>query len=343
MQERHKQEIGIKKIKKRITTEGFLGMLVIAVLVFLYFSAGGTSGFYSIQNIMNVGRVFSYLFIAGIGMTMIIITGNIDISFGAVISVIAIIMAAISKIDKSIPIYVFLPAGIIVGALLCGLNAWLMAKFHIPSMVITLATTQIYYGALLLFLEGSIYNLRSNWTWFSFKANLFGGYVPLSVVIGLVLLVLAVLFFKYSRFIRRLYAIGNNKQGAVYAGINVDKTLILTYMIAGALLGFSSTILATQGTRVTCTVGNNIEMKVIAVVIVGGTSAIGGSGNIYGTALGALLLAIISPALTQMNVNTFWADLFTGVIIVFAIIASAMKNIDFKGFRRKAARVALED
>ena len=318
----------------RITTEGFLAILLIAILIILYFAAGGMGGFYSLQNLMNIGRVFSYLFIAGIGMTMIILTGNIDISFGAVISVIAIAMAAVSKINKDIPLYVFLPVGILVGALLCGFNALMMSKFKIPSMVITLATTQIYYGFLLLLLEGSIYNLRSNWTWFTFKANLFG-YVPLSVVIGLLLLIISVLFFKYSRFIKRLYAIGNNRQGAIYAGINVDRTLIITYALAGALLGFSATILATQGTRVTTTVGNNLEMKVIAAVIVGGTSAIGGSGNVYGTALGALLLAIISPALTQLGINTYWTDLLTGVIIVSAIIISALRGIKYH--RQKAA------
>lgn len=335
-------DLNIKARKRRLTTEGFLSVLVIAILILLYVFAGGSDGFYSVQNIMNVGRVFSYLFIAGIGMTMIIITGNIDISFGAVISVIAIVMAAVSKIDRSIPVYVFLPIGMVVGAILCGINAWMMAKFKIPSMVITLATTQIYYGALLWLLEGSIYNLRSNWTWFTFKANLFGGYVPVSVLIGLILLIAAVLFFKYSRFVKRLYAIGNNKRGAVYAGINVDRTLIVAYMIAGALLGFSATILATQGTRVTCTVGNNLEMKVIAAVVVGGTSAIGGSGNVYGTALGALLLAIISPALTQLGVNTYWTDLFTGVIIVSAIVVSGIRGMGLHGFRKKAAPARTE-
>jgi ribose/xylose/arabinose/galactoside ABC-type transport system permease subunit len=319
----------------RITTEGFLAILLVAILIILYFAAGGVGGFYSLQNLMNIGRVFSYLFIAGIGMTMIILTGNIDISFGAVISVIAIAMAAVSKMDKDIPLYAFLPVGILVGALLCGFNALMMSKFKIPSMVITLATTQIYYGLLLLLLEGSIYNLRSNWTWFTFKANLFGS-VPLSVVIGLVLLVISVLFFKYSRFIKRLYAIGNNRQGAIYAGINVDRTLIITYALAGALLGFSATILATQGTRVTTTVGNNLEMKIIAAVIVGGTSAIGGSGNVYGTALGALLLAIISPALTQLGINTYWTDLLTGIIIVSAIIISALRGIKYH--RQKAIK-----
>lgn len=322
--------------RKRIKTEGFLAILLLVILITLYFTAGGTRGFYSLQNLMNIGRVFSYLFIAGIGMTMIIITGNIDISFGAVISVIAIVMAAVSKIDRNIPLLVFLPVGILTGALLCGFNALMMAKFKIPSMVITLATTQIYYGLLLLLLEGSIYNLRSNWTWFTFKANLFG-LIPLSVVIGLILLVLSVLFFKYSRFIKKLYAIGNNRQGAIYAGINVDNTLIITYLIAGALLGFSATILATQGTRVTTTVGNNLEMKIIAAVVVGGTSAVGGSGNVYGTALGALLLAIISPALTQLGINTYWTDLLTGIIIVAAIIISALRG--FKTYRnRKAAK-----
>ena len=202
-------------------------------------------------------------------------------------------------------------------------------------MVITLATTQIYYGALLLFLDGSIYNLRSNWTWFTFKANLFN-YVPLSVMIALVLLAASILFFKYSRFIKRLYAIGNNRQGAIYAGINVDKTLIITYMIGGALLGFSAATLATQGSRVTCTVGNNVEMNVIAAVVVGGTSAVGGSGKIYGTALGALLLAIISPALAHLGINTYFTNLVTGIIIVVAVIMSGLKNVDFR-FGKKSS------
>ena len=316
------------KKKRSMTMEGFLAILVIVILVALFFATGGTSGFFSTQNIINVLRVWSYLFIAGIGMTMIIITGNIDISYGAVISVIAIVMAAISKIDTSIQWWIFIPCGMVTGALLCGLNAWMMARFKIPSMVITLATTQIYYGALLLALEGSIYNLRSNWTWIYNKANLFNGYLPLLVVFAFALLIISILFFRYSKFCKKLYAIGNNRRGAIYAGINVDRTLIITYMIGGALLALSSTILATSGKRVTCTVGNAVEMKVIAACVVGGTSAVGGSGNIYGTALGALLLAIISPALTQLGMDTNWTDLFTGIIIVAAIIVSALRSLE---------------
>lgn len=324
--------------KKSLTAEGFLAILTVAVLIVIYFFGGGTKGFYSLQSIMSVLRTFSYLFVASIGMTMIIITGNIDISFGAVVSVSAIVMAAVSKLG--VPAIVFIPVGMLVGALLCGFNAWLMVKFKIPSMVITLATQQIFYGILLLVLDGSIYNLRSNWVWFSFKfkiANLIPGYV----VIALVLLVAAIFFFKYSPFIKRLYAIGNNKQGAIYAGIDVNKTLMTTYLISGALLGFTATVLATAGDRVTCTVGNNLEMTVIAAVVVGGTSATGGSGKIYGTALGALLLSIVSPALTYIGINTYWTDLFTGAIIVAAVITSALRTFHFPIFHKnkKAAEV----
>lgn len=322
--------------KKTLTSEGFLAILVLVVMVALYFLAGGTSGFYSLQNIMNVLRTFSYLFIAAIGMTMIIITGNIDISFGGVVSVISIVMAAVSKLE--VDLWVFLPVGIIVGMLLCGLNALLMVKFRLPSMVITLATQQIYYGVLLLVLDGSIYNLRANWTWFSFKWKIFE-IIPVYVVIALGLFLIALWFFKYSPFIKKLYAIGNNKQGAIYSGINVDRTLIATYMIAGALLAFTATILATNGNRVTCTVGNGLEMTVIACVVVGGTSASGGSGKIYGTALGALLLAMVAPSLTHLGINTYWTDLFTGAIIVLAVMASALRDFDFSALKKRNTKV----
>jgi ribose/xylose/arabinose/galactoside ABC-type transport system permease subunit len=314
-----------KRQKFSITAEGFLGLLIVFILIVLYFIAGGTSGFFSLQNIMALMGIFSYIFIAAIGMTMIIITGNIDISFGAVVSVIAIVMASISRISVHIPIWLFLSAGMVVGALLCGTNAYLMTKFKIPSLVVTLATMQIYYGALMWFVEGSIYNLRSNWTWFSFDA-IIGGIVPLYVIIAIVLLIISILFFRYSKFIKRLYAIGNNKQGAIYAGINVEKTMVIAYIISGVLLAVSTAILATSGTRVTAMIGNNLEMKIIAAVIVGGTNAMGGSGKIYGSALGSLLLTIISPALVFLNINTYWTNMFTGLIIVMAVIVSALRN-----------------
>lgn len=323
------------KTGKTLSAEAVVGLLIIAVMIILAFIA---PGFFSIQSIMQVMRVFSYTFIAAIGMNMIFISGNTDISFGAVVSVIAIVCAGLCKAGLNFA--AFLPIGIVVGALLCGFNGFVITRFGLPAMVVTLATSQIYYGALLLVVDGSIYNLPKEWTWFTFETNLFG-ILPLCVLISLVLLVIFIFFFRYSRFMKNVYAIGNNAQAARNIGINVENTLLIVYIISGGLLAFSSLILATNGNRVTCTIGTNLEMNAIAAVIVGGTNPSGGSGKVYGTALGALFLAIVSPALVFIGINTYWTNLFMGVIIVTAIIASVIRTKAAE--KRNSSKILVEE
>ncbi|HIS64443.1 MAG TPA: ABC transporter permease [Candidatus Avoscillospira avistercoris] len=307
--------------KKTLPPEMTLGIFVVAIIAVLCLV---TSDFGSVNNLMSVLNRFSYILIASIGMNIIMITGNIDVSFGGVISVMAILMAAIGKTGA--PIYVFMPAAMVCGAILCTINALLITKLKIPAIVATLATTQIYAGALPLVVEGSIYDLPASFTWLAFEAKIFT-IVPLSVLMALVILAISLYMMKYSRFFKSLYAIGNNAKGARLAGINVDRTIILTYAIGGALLGIAATIIATAGQRVTTTMGAGMEMTFIAAVVVGGTSVTGGSGNLLGTAFGALLLSIISPALYHLGVSDSWSTAVMGAIIIIAVTVSAMKGI----------------
>lgn len=307
--------------KKTLPPEMTLGIFVVAIIAVLCLV---TSDFGSVNNLMSVLNRFSYILIASIGMNIIMITGNIDVSFGGVISVMAILMAAIGKTGA--PIYVFMPAAMVCGAILCTINALLITKLKIPAIVATLATTQIYAGALPLVVEGSIYDLPASFTWLAFEAKIFT-IVPLSVLMALVILAISLYMMKYSRFFKSLYAIGNNAKGARLAGINVDRTIILTYAIGGALLGIAATIIATAGQRVTTTMGTGMEMTFIAAVVVGGTSVTGGSGNLLGTAFGALLLSIISPALYHLGVSDSWSTAVMGAIIIIAVTVSAMKGI----------------
>ena len=306
--------------KKTLPPEMTLGIFVVAIIAVLCLV---TSDFGSVNNLMSVLNRFSYSLIASIGMHIILITGNIDVSFGGVISVMAILMAAIGKTGA--PIYVFMPAAMVCGAILCTINALLITKLKIPAIVATLATTQIYAGALPLVVEGSIYDLPASFTWLAFEAKIFT-IVPLSVLMALVILAISLYMMKYSWFFKSLYAIGNNAKGARLAGINVDRTIILTYAIGGALLGIAATIIATAGQRVTTTMGAGMEMTFIAAVVVGGTSVTGGSGNLLGTAFGALLLSIISPALYHLGVSDSWSTAVMGAIII-AVTVSAMKGI----------------
>lgn len=313
-----------KKKMTGLSTEFYLGIFLLLVLLFLAVFA---KGFYSINNCMSLLNSYSYILISAIGMNMIILTSNIDVSTGALISVVCISIAAIGKTGATFP--VLLISAMVIGALLSTLNGLFITKLKIPAIVATLATTQIFQGVLPLTCEGSIYDLPASYTWLAFEAKLFG-YVPASVLICLIVTILSLIFMKYSRFSKKIYAIGNNAQGARLAGIAVEKTVVLTYTMVGALFGISGVIIGTAGQRVTTTMGSGLEMTFIAAVVLGGTSTAGGSGKILGTVFGALILAIISPAINYLGISPNWSDAIKGAIIIISVLATAARYIKKK-------------
>lgn len=314
----------MKRQKKSLSTEVYLLFFLVAVLVLLGVFA---KGFYSVNNVMSVLNVFSYTLIAAIGMNLIILTGNIDVSAGALISVVCLVIAAIGKLGATFP--VSLVTAIAVGMVLSAFNAFFVTRLGIPAIVATLATTQIFQGALTLSVEGSIYDLPATFTWLAFKAKVFG-VIPFSFVMCLVITAIAPLFMKYSRFSKKVYAVGNNVESARLTGISVKKTVFWVYVIAGALFGVTGVIVGTAGQRVTTTMGSGLEMTFIAAVVLGGTSTAGGSGKIQGTVIGALILAMISSAITYLGISSNWADFIKGAIILVSVLVSAMRTIEKK-------------
>ena len=307
-----------------LTTEFYLTVFLVVVLAMMGILA---KDFYSINNMMSLLNTFSYTLIAAIGMNMIIITSNIDVSTGALISVICISLAALGKLD--VPFAGLLPAAMIMGVILSTLNGLFITKMKIPAIVATLATTQIFQGILPLVVEGSIYDLPASFTWLAFDAKIFK-MVPASVMICAIITIIALVFMKYSKFSKKIYAIGNNASGARLAGINVDKTIVITYAIAGALFGITAVIIGTAGQRVTTTMGSGLEMTFIAAVVLGGTSTAGGSGKIIGTVIGAFILAMISPAINYLGISPNWSDGIKGMIIIISVVVSGAKHIKKK-------------
>ena len=226
------------KMSRFFTSEMFLAVFLVIILALLGI---GAKGFFSVNNIMSILNRFSYVLIAAIGMNIIILTSNIDVSAGALISVVCITVAAIGKMGANTGVIMIV--AILVGGLLSYLNGMIITKFKIPAIVATLATTQLFAGVLPLVVEGSIYDLPPSFTWLAFDAKVFG-IVPASVVIMLVITVFALLFMKYSKFSKKLYAIGNNPHGARLAGINVNRVVVIAYTIAGCLFGITGVIIA---------------------------------------------------------------------------------------------------
>ncbi len=307
-----------------LTNEFYLAMFLLAVLILM---GGIAPQFYSKNNFMSLLNTFSYTLIASIGMEMIILTSNIDISTGALISVVCLTIAAIGKLGAPFPI--LLLVAMTVGALLSLLNGVLVTKLKIPAIVATLATSLIFQGVLNLVSEGSIYDLPASYTWLAFKAKLPGG-VPASVLMCLICTLFGLFFLRYSRFSKKIYALGNSMESARLTGINVDKTILLTYLIAGVFFGISGVIIGTAGQRVTTTMGTGLEMTFIASVVLGGTSSAGGSGKLIGTVMGAFILSMISPAIQYLGISPDWADAIKGTVIIVSVLISAAKNIKKK-------------
>ncbi|GHU66036.1 ribose ABC transporter permease [Spirochaetia bacterium] len=306
--------------KKVLTAEAYLGLFLLAILLLL---AIFTRGFFSINNVMSMLNRFSYVLIAAIGMNLIIITSNIDVSAGALISVVCLVLAALGKLGLGLP--VLLPAAIITGGMLSLINAVFITKFRIPAIVATLATAQLFSGILPLTVEGSIYDLPASFTWLAFDAKLFG-LVPVSILIAFIIALSALVFMNYSRLSKKIYAVGNNPEAARLAGIDVNKIVIIAYVIAGCLFGITGTIIATAGQRVTTTMGTGLEMTFIAAVVLGGTSVAGGSGKILGTIFGTAVLSVISPATNYLGISSDWSDAIMGAIIIVAVIVSALRK-----------------
>lgn len=302
------------------STEMYLGLFLLLMLAILGIAA---PKFYDLNNLMSVLNRFSYVLIGAIGMNLIMLTGNIDVSAGALISVVCLVIAAVGKTGANLAI--LLPVAMLTGAILSLINALFITKFRIPAIVATLATAQLFSGILPLCVEGSIYDLPATFTWLSFKAKIFG-FIPCSVLFMLVVTVSALLFMKYSRFSKQVYAVGNNQHSARLNGINVNRVVVICYVVAGALFGITGTIIATAGQRVTTTMGTGMEMTFIAAVVLGGTSVSGGSGKILGTVFGAMVLSVIAPATNYLGISSDWSDAIMGAIIIIAVVVSALQS-----------------
>jgi ribose/xylose/arabinose/galactoside ABC-type transport system permease subunit len=319
------------KQKIRLSAELYLGLFLLAMLLFLGVFA---PDFFSLNNTMSMLNRFSYLVIAAIGMNLIILTANIDVSAGNIISVVCLFIAALGKLNLGLP--VLLPAAMIMGMFLSLINALFITQFRIPAIVATLATAQLFSGILPLLVEGSLYDLPGSFTWLAFEAKVFG-IIPGSVLIMCIITLIALFFMKYSRFSKKIYAVGNNEESARLSGIKVTDVIIISYCIAGALFGVSGVIIATASQRVTTTMGTGLEMIFIACVVLGGTSVSGGSGKILGTVFGAAVLSVIAPAVNYLGISSDWSDAIMGAIIIAAVIASTLH----KEKRKRAAPLGI--
>jgi ribose transport system permease protein len=283
--------------------------------VFLIFSIT-TDRFLDVQNLINVSLQVSTVAIVAIGSTLVILAGGIDLSPGSMVALVTCALAILVK-EQGLP----LPVGILLilglGVVLGGINGVLSSYGRIPSFVVTLATMSIYRGLAFYITNGSPIFSVSPGLEPLFYGDLFG--IPLPFLYVVVLYAVAYIFLRNTRTGRAIYAVGGNETAARFSGIQVNRTRMLTFVLAGVTAAIAGVLMTARLDSGSPNYGVGLELQAIAAAVIGGASLYGGYGNILGTLIGALIVAVVQNGLNLNAVPAAWQQITLGIILAAAV------------------------
>jgi rhamnose transport system permease protein len=292
----------------------------------------------SLRNLTLNAAIFAIL---AAGQTLVLITRNVDLSVGSVLGLSAYLAGDLLSSNQSLPLPLVFAAGIGLGAA-CGLlNGVLTTWGRVPALVVTLGTLYIFRGLAFLWTDGRQINAETLPDAFlSIGTDSILG-VPIMVVIAVVVLVVVGQWLRDYRAGRELYAIGSNPDGARLAGVRSDRRVLTAFVLAGALAGLGGVLFAARFGTVDATAGTGYELTVVAAAVVGGVAIFGGTGSVYGAALGALLLGTITSSLIVLRVEAFWQQAAIGALLLLAITIDRLLGLRVDAaLRRRSARRA---
>lgn len=278
--------------------------------------------FFGLNNIENILEQVSVLGLVAAGATLLMISGNFDISVGANIGISACVMAIMIKAG-----YGNVPS-VVVGILLATLNAFFVGAssilFKAPSFIISLACIGIFRGIALAFTKGVLQLVYGKFEFLGTK-RLFN-IIPLMFIISIAGYLIIHFILKYTKLGRRAFAIGSNVQATYLAGIPINLNKLIFFIINGLLVGTAATLLLSRIGAAQPSTGSGIELQAIGAVVIGGTPMTGGRGKVIGTFFGVLLTGIISNALNMLQVNPYFQDVAIGALIIVSLAVSAFSQ-----------------
>jgi inositol transport system permease protein len=272
-------------------------------------------GFLTVPNLINVARQISINGILAVGVTLVLLTGGVDLSLGSVVALAGVVAASMAH-PGQYPVAVPVALGVAAGALCGATNGLMVTRGKVPSFIATLGMMTAARGLALVVSNGRpVSNLSRAFTRLGGDVAM----VPIPAIILTVIALLSFLVLKNFRLGRYLYAVGGNAEAARASGINVGAIRMIAYTACGALAGVAGVVLAARITTGQPNAGVGYELDAIAAVVIGGTSLSGGVGSVGGTILGALLVGVINNGLDLMNVSSYYQAIVKGIIIVGAV------------------------
>ncbi len=309
-----------KKSIKEILNSLTLVLIILGLGVVLSIAS---PNFLKTTNILNILRQVSINGILAIGMSLVCLTGGIDLSVGSIVAFSGILTAGMLN-NTDLPIFVIAVIAVVVGCIMGMINGYFVAYWNAPAFVVTLSMLTVGRGLTYIYCDGKpISKLPAEFLVIG-KGSILGLPIP-TIVLFAVFLIFSVMLSKF-KLGRYIYAVGGNPQAAMVSGINVKKVLLLVYMFSGMCCGVAAVVLTARVSAGLATAGDGYELNAIAATVIGGTSLSGGTGKLWGTLLGALLLGMVNTGLDLLNVTSYYQQVVRGLIILGAILIDTRRN-----------------
>lgn len=315
-----------KRLQSRSGLQGYfrrnLGTIV-ALLVLMLVVSLFTPKFLTSANMLNLLKSNSVNAIICCGMLMAILMGQIDISVGSTVGLSGVIGAYMIT-NVGAPVWVTVLCCLLVGVAIGLINGISVAYFNIPAFVATLATMSIGRGLTEIISGGVSIRIRND-LYTSIGLSSVG---DLSVIVlyAVAFILITWVLLNRTRFGYYVYAIGGNKLASEYSGVNTKLFNMLPYVLIGVFSSVGGIIWSSRLGSAAATLGSGFEMDAIAAVVIGGTSMSGGVGTVGGTVIGILIIGVITNGLNLMGINSFWQDVFKGIIILAAVIMDMLRK-----------------
>lgn len=296
---------------------------ILAIFLLLFLAMGLLSDhFLSAYNLVNVARQITIVAISAVGMTFIILAGEIDLSAGSIAALAGVATAGALKAGLGLPLSLIIG---LVGGVLCGaINGLVTTYGRIPSFIVTLGMTTVARGTVLVYTNAyPISGLPSS---FGFIGKGYVGPVPTPVLLMLVIYLVAYYVLNWTIAGRSIYALGGNAEAARLSGINIKLSRVLTFVVAGAAFAMAGIVMTSRMLSGQPSSAVGMELDAIAATVIGGTSLSGGRGSIWGTLVGALIMGTISNGLDLLGVSSYWQMIAQGLIIVAAVLLDRIKE-----------------
>jgi rhamnose transport system permease protein len=262
----------------------------------------------------------SILLLLAAGQAVVIITRNVDLSVGSVLGLTAYLTGRLFIDVPGIPIVAVVAAGIVVGGVLGLVNGLLVSLGRVPALVITLGTLYIYRGVVLTWAGSDRINASDMPRDFLSLGTGSVLSIPVLFIVAVVVIVAVGYYLHFHRGGRELYAIGSDPEAADLYGLKVRRRVLSAFVLSGALAGLAGVMHAARYGTVSSGAGNGIELEAVAAVVIGGVAIFGGSGTVWGAAIGAMLLVTIDRALPILGIPDFWQRAVVGALIIGAIV-----------------------